>query len=95
MLAPSYLHSEFLLFQISGHNVMASRRQHRQDSSSTSPSSPSASIDSSSSSLDSCQGHLTNSNPPSRVGSQYQEGGVGELKLLTEETIKGDYQVIT
>ena len=29
------------------------------------------------------------------VGSQYQEGGVGELKLLTEETIKGDYQVIT
>ena len=75
------------------HNVMASRRQHRQDSSSTSPSSPSASIDSSSSSLDSCQGHLTNSNAPSRVGSQYQEGGVGELKLLPEETIKGDYQV--
>ena len=72
---------------------MASRRQHRQDSSSTSPSSPSASIDSSSSSLDSCQGHLTNSNAPSRVGSQYQEGGVGELKLLNEETIKGDYQV--
>ena len=72
---------------------MASRRQHRQDSSSTSPSSPSASIDSSSSSLDSCQGHLTNSNAPSRVGSQYQEGGVGELKLLPEETIKGDYQV--
>ena len=77
------------------HNVMASRRQHRQDSSSTSPSSPSASIDSSSSSLDSCQGHLTNSNAPSRVGSQYQEGGVGELKLLNEETIKGDYQVNT
>ena len=72
---------------------MASRRQHRQDSSSTSPSSPSASIDSSSSSLDSCQGHLTNSNAPSRLGSQYQEGGVGELKLLNEETIKGDYQV--
>ena len=76
---------------------MASRRLHRRDSSSTSPSSPSHSIDSSSSSLDSSQGVAANHNAAPRVSvSQHQETGASttELSLLHGENIEANYSDI-
>ena len=69
---------------------------HRRDSSSTSPSSPSHSINSSSSSLDSSQGVSTNQSavPRVSVNQPHAEGGVAELSLLHGENIEANYSDI-